>query len=51
MKWIILLLAYTGARRSEIAKLSKDDIRTDKETGRFYILIKDGKTDNAVRKS
>jgi integrase len=49
LKWIILLLAYTGARRGEIAKLSKDDVRTDKETGRLFILIKDGKTENAVR--
>ncbi|ECV4979577.1 DUF3258 domain-containing protein [Salmonella enterica] len=49
LKWIILLLAYTGARRGEIAKLSKSDIKTDKETGRPYILIKDGKTENAVR--
>lgn len=49
LKWIILLLAYTGARRSEIAKLSSSDVKTDKETGRLYILIGYGKTENAVR--
>ncbi len=55
-KWIIYLGIYTGARRGELAQLRKNDIKLDKETGRYYLLITDEhenqklKTDNAKRK-
>lgn len=49
VKWVILLLAYTGARRSEIATLSKDSIGFDDDNIRHYLLISEGKTDNATR--
>lgn len=49
VKWVILLLAYTGARRSEIATLSKDSVRFDDDSIRHYLLISEGKTDNATR--
>jgi integrase len=51
-KWITLLLAYTGARRSEIAKLEKSQIKYDEDSKRHYFLIaegKQGKTENATR--
>lgn len=49
IKWIILLLAYTGARRGEIARLTKAQVCFDDDSIRHYLLIKDGKTDNATR--
>ncbi|MFO3905354.1 tyrosine-type recombinase/integrase [Enterobacter hormaechei] len=51
-KWIILLLAYTGARRGEIAKLKKSQIKFDEDSQRHYLLIAEGgqgKTENATR--
>ena len=51
-KWIILLLAYTGARRGEIAKLEKSQIKYDEDSQRYYFLIAEGgqgKTENATR--
>lgn len=51
-KWITLLLAYTGARRGEIAKLEKSQIKYDEDSQRYYILIAEGgqgKTENATR--
>ncbi|MGK7018341.1 integrase [Klebsiella pneumoniae] len=51
-KWITLLLAYTGARRGEIAKLEKSQIKYDEDTQRHYLLIAEGgqgKTENATR--
>lgn len=51
-KWITLLLAYTGARRGEIAKLEKSQIKYDEDSQRHYILIAEGgqgKTENATR--
>lgn len=51
-KWVILLLAYTGARRGEIAKLEKSQIKYDDDSKRHYILIAEGgqgKTENATR--
>jgi len=51
-KWIILLLAYTGARRGEIAKLEKSQIRYEDDSQRHYLLIAEGgqgKTENATR--
>ena len=49
LKWIILLLAYTGARRGEIATLTKAQVCFDDDSIRHYLLITDGKTDNAAR--
>ncbi|KHT08551.1 recombinase XerC [Pectobacterium brasiliense] len=44
-----LTLIYTGARRGEIASIRKEHLRKDEETGRWYIFIDAGKTDQAVR--
>lgn len=43
-------LIYTGARRSEIANLTAGDLHQDKESGRWWIFIKEGKTKNSRRK-
>ncbi|KOC88844.1 tyrosine-type recombinase/integrase [Winslowiella iniecta] len=51
-KWITLLLAYTGARRGEIAKLEKSQVKFDEDSQRHYLLIAEGgqgKTENATR--
>lgn len=51
-KWITLLLAYTGARRGEIGKLEKSQIKFDEDSKRYYFLIAEGgqgKTENATR--
>lgn len=51
-KWITLLLAYTGARRGEIGKLEKLQIKFDEDSKRYYFLIAEGgqgKTENATR--
>ncbi|ASK03122.1 integrase [Citrobacter freundii] len=51
-KWVTLLLAYTGARRGEIAKLEKSQIKYDEDSQRHYLLIAEGgqgKTENATR--
>ncbi len=51
-KWITLLLAYTGARRGEIGKLMKSQIKFDEDSQRYYFLIAEGgqgKTENATR--
>ncbi|HBZ7688845.1 integrase [Klebsiella pneumoniae] len=51
-KWITLLLAYTGARRGEIAKLEKSQSKFDEDSQRYYLLIAEGgqgKTENATR--
>lgn len=52
-KWIMLLLAYTGCRRAEIATLRKQQIKYDEDSKRHYLLIAEGgqgKTDNATRR-
>ncbi len=49
LKWVVLLLAYTGARRSEIATLTKGQVYFDDDSNRHHLLIRDGKTDNATR--
>jgi integrase len=38
-RWIVLIAAYTGARLGEIVQLRRVDIKTDAETGRYYIRI------------
>jgi len=49
LKRNILLMAYTGARRCEIATLTKTQVCFDDDSIRHYLLIQDGKTDNATR--
>jgi integrase len=55
-KWIIYLGIYTGARRAELAQLRINDVKHDKGTDRYYLLITDShesqklKTVNAKRK-
>lgn len=48
-KWGFLLLAYTGARRSEIANLKVSDVRLDDDSQRYYIMIEDSKTEAGIR--
>ncbi|WP_337262695.1 MULTISPECIES: tyrosine-type recombinase/integrase [unclassified Serratia (in: enterobacteria)] len=48
-KWVFLLLSYTGARRSEIAKLKVSDVRLDDDSQRYYIMIEDSKTEAGIR--
>lgn len=48
-KWGFLLLAYTGARRSEIANLKVSDVRLDDDSQRHYIMIEDSKTEAGIR--
>jgi integrase len=38
-KWILLLAAYTGARRGELVQLRTTDIKTDQDSRIPYILI------------
>lgn len=38
-KWIVMLAAYTGARRGELVQLRKQDVKFDQETGRHYLLV------------
>ncbi|WP_426417381.1 DUF3258 domain-containing protein [Aestuariirhabdus sp. LZHN29] len=52
-RWLPILAAYTGARRSELCQLRKQDIAFDAESQRHYIQITPEagnlKTDNAIR--
>ncbi|GKX64054.1 hypothetical protein SOASR032_26230 [Pragia fontium] len=48
-KWVFLLLAYTGARRKEIATLTAEDVRLDADSGRHYLMIEDSKTEAGTR--
>lgn len=48
-KWFLLMAVYSGARRSEIAALTKDDIKLCPDTKRYYFVIKEGKTRAAKR--
>lgn len=43
------MAAYSGARRSEIAALTKDDIKLCPDTKRYYFVVKEGKTKAARR--
>lgn len=47
--WFAMMGAYTGARRSEIARLTKSDFDVCKDTGRAYFRIEEGKTLSSVR--
>jgi site-specific recombinase XerD len=48
-RWFLLMALYSGARRSELARLTKDDIRRCPDTGRYYFVVKEGKTKAARR--
>lgn len=49
MRWVFLLVLFTGMRRSEIAKVSRDSLKQDEDTGRYYLWIEEGKTVAATR--
>ncbi|MCX8289079.1 tyrosine-type recombinase/integrase [Enterobacter pseudoroggenkampii] len=49
LKWIILLLAYTGARKSDISTLKAHQVRFDEDSQRHYLFIEEGKTKYAKR--
>lgn len=51
MRWGILCLSYSGARRGEILSLKVEQIRQDHETGRRYFMIasEGGKSEAATR--
>ncbi|MGX9461079.1 tyrosine-type recombinase/integrase [Shewanella sp. A14] len=49
-RWIILLGAYTGARRGEIFNLEDSEIQFEVSGKRHCIFILDGKNNNARRK-
>lgn len=49
-QWFILLSVYSGARRSEIAELHVRDFMLDDDSGRYYFLIRQGKTRAAKRR-
>jgi integrase len=40
-KWVVYLGIYTGARRGELVQLRKSDVKLDKESGRYYLIITD----------
>ncbi|WP_420890923.1 tyrosine-type recombinase/integrase [Marinobacter suaedae] len=48
-RWFLLMALYSGARRSELASLTKADIKRCPDTGRHYFVVKDGKTRAARR--
>lgn len=48
-RWVFLLLAYTGARRKEIATLTAEAVRLDADSGRYYLMIEDSKTEAGTR--
>lgn len=48
-KWTILLAIYTGARRGDIVGLTRNSLKEDEDTGRYYLWIDSGKTDAATR--
>lgn len=49
VRWFLLIAAYSGARRSEIARLRTDDFKVCPDTGRHYFVVKTGKTKAARR--
>lgn len=48
-RWFLMIAAYTGARRSEIAALTKDDFKLCPDTQRHYFVVRKGKTKAARR--
>lgn len=49
-KWTILLAIYTGCRRSEIFRITKEAFHTDEESGLVYFSIGVAKTPAGVRR-
>lgn len=49
VRWFVHLAALSGARRSEIARLTSTDFRVCKDTQRHYFVINGGKTKAARR--
>lgn len=49
VRWFLLIAAYSGARRSEIARLYTEDFKICPDTGRHYFVVKTGKTRAARR--
>lgn len=49
VRWFLLIAAYSGARRSEIARLCTEDFKLCPDTGRQYFVIRGGKTKAARR--
>lgn len=47
--WFVMIGAYTGARRSEIARLTKSDFSICNDSKRYYFKVTQGKTAAAVR--
>lgn len=48
-RWAVLLAIYTGARRGDIVGLTRNSLKVDEDTGRYYLWIDSGKTDAATR--
>lgn len=48
-RWFLLLSVYSGARRSEIAGLTRSDIKYCTDTKRYYFVVREGKTKAARR--
>ncbi|WP_167692950.1 tyrosine-type recombinase/integrase [Shewanella japonica] len=48
-QWTILLAIYTGARRGDIVGLTRNSLKIDEDTERYYLWIDSGKTDAATR--
>lgn len=48
-RWFLLVAAYSGARRSEIAGLTREDFKLCPDTHRYYFAIREGKTKAARR--
>lgn len=49
MRWVFLLVLFTGMRRSEIANVTRESLKQDEDTGRYYLWIEEGKTAAATR--
>ncbi|MCX0422292.1 tyrosine-type recombinase/integrase [Aeromonas veronii] len=49
IRWVFLLVLFTGMRRSEIANVSCHSLKQDGDTGRYYLWIEEGKTAAATR--
>ncbi len=48
-RWMLLMAAYSGARRSELSRLRSEDFKVCADTGRHYFVIHYGKTSAARR--
>jgi len=48
-QWMLLLAVYSGARRSELARLRSSDFKVCPDTGRHHFVVQHGKTSAAQR--